>query len=108
MELESRYPTKTMSSPTIAFFGATGDVAGHCLAYCLKAGYLCIALARTPAKLYTSMGNKGVGSSILQRQLTVVEGNAKDVAAVKRARCNSTATWSTSSSAGSAAHPRAR
>jgi len=73
------------STTTIAFFGATGDCAGHCLAYCLKAGYSCIALARTPAKLTDSMRNKGVDSNLTDRNLTIVEGNAKDVESVKRA-----------------------
>ncbi|KAI7080755.1 hypothetical protein KC327_g10 [Hortaea werneckii] len=43
---------------TLAFFGATGDCAGYCLAQALNAGYDCRALARTPAKLTASLKNK--------------------------------------------------
>lgn len=73
------------SSPkTIAFFGATGDCAGHCLAFALQAGYSCIALARTPAKLTEAMKAKGVPTSALDNNLTIIQGNAKDPVAVKK------------------------
>lgn len=74
-----------MSASQIAFFGATGDCAGHCLAYTLQAGHDCVALARTPAKLTKSMKAKGVSAEALDQHLTIVEGNVKDVEAVKRA-----------------------
>ena len=74
-----------MPFSTVAFFGATGDCAGHCLANTLKAGYDCIALARTPAKLTKSMKDKGVSTEALDQHLTIVEGNVKDVEAVKKA-----------------------
>ncbi|CAK4013375.1 Hypothetical predicted protein [Lecanosticta acicola] len=72
------------NTQTIAFFGATGDCAGYCLAAALKAGYDCIALARTPAKLIASQNAKGVSPQALDSHLTIIEGNVKDVAAVKR------------------------
>ena len=74
-----------MPPTKIAFFGATGDSAGHCLAFALKEGLQCIALARTPSKLTKSMQDKGVSDGVLNNQLTIIEGNAKDVEAVKRA-----------------------
>ena len=74
-----------MAPSKIAFFGATGDCAGYTLANALNAGYDCIALARTPAKLTKSMKDKGVNASTLDQHLTIVEGNVKDVEAVKRA-----------------------
>ena len=74
-----------MQSSKVAFFGATGDCAGHCLAHALKAGYDCVALARTPAKLTKSMKDKGVSSEALDQHLTILEGNVKDFEAVKQA-----------------------
>ena len=74
-----------MAPPKVAFFGATGDCAGYCLANALNAGYDCVALARTPAKLTKSMKDKGVNVEALDQHLTIVEGNVKDVEAVKKA-----------------------
>ena len=74
-----------MSASKIAFFGATGDSAGHCLAYTLNAGYDCVALARTPAKLTQSMKDKNVSASALDQHLTIIQGDVKDVSAVKSA-----------------------
>lgn len=68
---------------TLAFFGATGDCAGYCLARALNAGYDCRALARTPAKLTASLKNKSVSSETLDRHLTIIQGDVKDVSAVK-------------------------
>ncbi|RMY84270.1 hypothetical protein D0862_11458 [Hortaea werneckii] len=68
---------------TLAFFGATGDCAGYCLAQALNAGYDCRALARTPAKLTASLKNKHVSSETLDKHLTIVSGDVKDVPAVK-------------------------
>ena len=73
-----------MSSQTIAFFGATGGCAGYALSNTLKAGYTCTALARTPAKLTQSMKEKGVPTDVLDRQLTIIQGNIKDIEAVKQ------------------------
>jgi hypothetical protein len=53
--------TTTMSTtPTIAFFGATGDCAGYCLAACLRTKYTCTALARSSQKLQASLSGKGI------------------------------------------------
>jgi len=73
-----------MAPSTIAFFGATGDSAGHCLAQTLISGLNCRALARTPSKLTASLLNKGVPSSILDHHLTIIQGDAKDLETVKR------------------------
>ena len=72
------------TSSHIAFFGATGDCAGYCLADCLNAGIDCSALARTPAKLTSSMKAKGVSDETLDRHLTIIAGDVKDIEAVKR------------------------
>ena len=74
-----------MPARALAFFGATGDCAGYCLANALKAGYDCVALARTPTKLTQSMKDKGVSSDILDQHLTIVPGDVKDIEAVKKA-----------------------
>ncbi|KAI7278220.1 hypothetical protein KC345_g6104 [Hortaea werneckii] len=68
---------------TLAFFGATGDCAGYCLAQALNAGYDCRALARTPAKLTASLKSKNVSSETLDKRLTIIQGDVKDVSAVK-------------------------
>lgn len=74
-----------MSTSThIAFFGATGGCAGFCLSHALKAGMDCTALARTPAKLTSSMKEKGVSAEALDNHLTIIQGDVKDLEAVKR------------------------
>ncbi|KAF2720284.1 hypothetical protein K431DRAFT_285949 [Polychaeton citri CBS 116435] len=73
-----------MTSKQIAFLGATGDCAGFCLANALKAGYNCTALARTPQKLSDSLIAKGVSEDDISQHLTIVEGNAKDIEAMKK------------------------
>ncbi|KAK3048170.1 hypothetical protein LTR09_010509 [Extremus antarcticus] len=80
-----------MSIPKpLAFFGATGDCAGHCLALSLRANHPCTALARTPAKLTASMKVKGVSDERLDRNLTIIQGDVRDVEAVKRTLQNQT------------------
>jgi len=74
----------TKSTATIAFFGATGGVTNACLVYSLRAGYKAVALVRTPEKLRTQLLNQGLDEAILNNQLTIIQGNALDVAAVKR------------------------
>ena len=74
-----------MPASKIAFFGATGDCAGHTLANTLNAGYDCVALARTHAKLTESMKNKGVSTTALDQHLTIIQGDVKDVECVKNA-----------------------
>ncbi|QIW99929.1 hypothetical protein AMS68_005447 [Peltaster fructicola] len=69
---------------TAAFFGATGDCAGYCLANALKAGHRCVALARTPAKLTASMKAKDVPEAALTN-LTIIQGDVRDQKAVESA-----------------------
>ncbi|TKA50737.1 hypothetical protein B0A55_11871 [Friedmanniomyces simplex] len=76
-----------MAPPTIAFFGATGDCAGYCLAHTLTSGLDCRALARTPSKLTASLIAKGVHPDVLDRHLTIIPGDAKDIKVVKRVLC---------------------
>ena len=71
------------ASRSVAFFGATGGCAGYCMANTLNAGIDCVALARTPAKLTKAMLEKGVSHETLDRHLTIIQGNVKDVEAVK-------------------------
>jgi hypothetical protein len=73
-----------MSSPTVAFFGATGGVANGILIHTLLAGHQAIALVRTPQKLRDQLLRQDLAPSLLDN-LTIVQGNALDVAAVKRA-----------------------
>ncbi|KAF2456043.1 hypothetical protein BDY21DRAFT_380151 [Lineolata rhizophorae] len=80
----------TSVKPIITFFGATGGCAANTLALALKSGHTCVALARTPSKLRTLMTEgHGVSDETLNAQLTIVEGNIRDVAAVKRALVHS-------------------
>lgn len=72
-----------MSSTTVAFFGATGGVTNAALVHTLKAGYHAAALVRTPQKLRDQLTAQGLDASLLSK-LTIVQGNALDVAAVKR------------------------
>lgn len=74
----------TAPAKTLAFFGATGECAGHCLANSLKANYKCTALARTPSKLTASMKAKGVPENLLDSNLTIIQGDTRDIDAVKR------------------------
>lgn len=74
----------TTPTKTLAFFGATGDCAGHCLATTLKAGYHCTAMARTPSKLTAAMKAKGVSDAALDSQLTIIQGDARDPSAIKQ------------------------
>lgn len=69
---------------TLAFFGATGDCAGYCLALALRNEYTCTALARTPSKLTASLTAKGISPDIQSRFLTIIHGDVRDAAAVKQ------------------------
>ena len=71
-------------SSKLAFFGATGGSAGSCLAAALKAGYTCVALARTPSKLENAMIEKGLSNSTLKLNLTIIPGDIRDLEAVKQ------------------------
>ncbi|QDS70694.1 hypothetical protein FKW77_001559 [Venturia effusa] len=69
---------------TLAFFGATGGSTASALALALKDGYSATALARTPAKLRTLMETQyNISSGILDAQLHIVQGGARDIELVK-------------------------
>lgn len=67
----------TMSQQqTIAFIGASAGVGLSALKHSLAAGHQCIALCRTPSKLAKLLPN--------EPNLKIIQGNAKDVAAVTK------------------------
>jgi hypothetical protein len=68
----------------VAFFGATGGVANAILARTILAGYKATALVRTPQKLRDQLTSQGLDETLIDNRLTIVQGNALDVAAVKR------------------------
>ncbi|KAI9155677.1 Oxidase pynE [Paramyrothecium foliicola] len=78
-----------MASPkrqTIACFGATGGCVGSALAYALKEGHHCSALARNPDKLRTFLTTEHkVPEELMKEYLTIHEGDVKDAAAVAKA-----------------------
>ncbi|EME80336.1 uncharacterized protein MYCFIDRAFT_212034 [Pseudocercospora fijiensis CIRAD86] len=78
-------PSQQPQTKTIAFFGATGGCAGHCLYLSLNAGYTCRALARTPSKLTNSLKSMGISSETLDKHLTIIPGNAKNIEDVQKA-----------------------
>lgn len=71
------------STPTIAFFGATGGCANACLTHTLLSGFNVTALARTPSKLTDQLLAQGVSQETLDRQLTIIKGDATDISSVK-------------------------
>ncbi|KAF1992209.1 hypothetical protein K402DRAFT_366245 [Aulographum hederae CBS 113979] len=74
------------TKPTLAFFGATGGCTAVVLAHALKAGYTCSALARTPSKLTNLLETAHtIPTALIASNLTIIQGDAKDVAACKRA-----------------------
>ncbi|KIW96118.1 uncharacterized protein Z519_03185 [Cladophialophora bantiana CBS 173.52] len=80
-----------MSSPTVAFFGATGGVTNAILVHTLRAGYKATALVRTPQKLRDQLSAQGLSTETISN-LTIMQGNALDVEAVKRTLCASSPT----------------
>ncbi|KAI1623751.1 hypothetical protein EDD37DRAFT_632420 [Exophiala viscosa] len=74
---------KMPQSTTVAFFGATGGVTNAILIHTLLAGYKATALVRTPAKLIKQLTEQGLDEVLVAKNLTIIEGNALDVAAVK-------------------------
>ncbi|KAM5466947.1 hypothetical protein MauCBS54593_005566 [Microsporum audouinii] len=72
-----------MANP-IAFIGSTGGCANSCLAHTLKGGYNVVALARTPSKLTDQLKVQGIDQSVIDSQLTIVQGDVNDIEAVKR------------------------
>ena len=71
------------STRTVAFFGATGDCAGYCLAASLRAEYTCTALARSPQRLHDSLTAKGISPDLQSRFLTITQGDIRDTEAVR-------------------------
>lgn len=73
-------------SQTICFFGGTGGVTNACMTAALKSGtYKVIALARTPEKLKTQLiTQQGLDETVVEKKLTIVQGNALDLADVKK------------------------
>ncbi|RAO66703.1 uncharacterized protein BHQ10_002715 [Talaromyces amestolkiae] len=71
---------------SVAFFGATGGCTNACLASLLLfSEYQAIALARTPQKLLDSLKKQpGITDAILAQRLSIVKGDATNVADVKR------------------------
>jgi NAD(P)-dependent dehydrogenase (short-subunit alcohol dehydrogenase family) len=72
------------TTTTVAFFGATGGVVNATLVHTLKAGYKATALVRTPQKLRAQLTSQGLDDATIDATLTIVQGDATDVAAVKR------------------------
>ncbi|KIW49291.1 hypothetical protein PV05_10984 [Exophiala xenobiotica] len=68
----------------VAFFGATGGVTNAILVHTLLAGMHATALVRTPSKLRKQLESQGLDSALLDSNLTMIEGNALDVASVKK------------------------
>lgn len=72
------------SHPSVVFFGATGGVTNSALVHTLQAGYKAAALVRTPAKLRKQLSDQAIDDVTMHKNLILNEGNALDVAAVKR------------------------
>lgn len=76
--------TSTSTTRTVAFFGATGGVANAILVHTLLSGHRAVALARTPSKLRDQLTSQGLDAATIDGNLTIVPGNALDVASVKK------------------------
>ncbi|KAI9681619.1 MAG: hypothetical protein M1829_000816 [Trizodia sp. TS-e1964] len=74
-----------MTSPSIAFFGATGGCASATLYHSLQNGHHASALARTPEKLTAQLLARGLSQATLDAQLSIILGDVHDVDAVVRA-----------------------
>lgn len=72
------------SKSSVAFFGATGGVTNAALVHTLIAGHKIAALVRTPEKLRKQLADQGINQAAIENQMTIREGNALDVAAVKQ------------------------
>ncbi|KIW16208.1 hypothetical protein PV08_06259 [Exophiala spinifera] len=75
--------TSTSRTHTVAFFGATGGVANAILVHTLLSGHRALALVRTPSKLRDQLNAQGLEAAVIDNNLTIVQGNALDVANVK-------------------------
>ncbi|KAK5048061.1 hypothetical protein LTR84_006251 [Exophiala bonariae] len=72
------------SKPSVVFFGATGGVTNSALVHTIQAGYKAAVLVRTPAKLRQQLSDQAIDEMTIAKNLVLNEGNALDVAAVKR------------------------
>ncbi|KAL4942069.1 hypothetical protein BDV06DRAFT_235648 [Aspergillus oleicola] len=70
-----------MNKPTLAFFGATGGCTLACLIPALKAGYNCVCLVRTPAKLTSLLSTRNLDPSALPN-LHIISGSTTDLSAI--------------------------
>jgi hypothetical protein len=73
----STQPQPQTPKQVVAFIGASGGCGLAALRHTLAAGYTCVALCRTPSKLTDIL------PTATHPNLTVLPGNAHDVAAVK-------------------------
>ena len=82
-----------MSNPTqfLAFFGATGGCTNACLTHTLLAGFHATALARTPSKLTAMLLGQGLSQTVLDSQLTIIQGDIADVAKIQATLTRNTA-----------------
>ncbi|KAM0218120.1 hypothetical protein ACHAPQ_004437 [Fusarium lateritium] len=72
--------------PTIAYFGATGGCMAETLSSALNEGYYCTALARNPENLRSVLiTEKHISLEIIDKYLTIHQGDVKDHAAVAKA-----------------------
>jgi hypothetical protein len=71
------------TKPSVAFLGATGGVTNAILIRTLLAGHHCVALVRKSQKLRDMLTKQEVPVSA-QQNLTIVEGNALEVASIKK------------------------
>lgn len=73
-------------SQTICFFGATGGITNACVTSALNSGsYKVVALARTPEKLRTQLlTQQKLDEAVVDKNLTIVQGNALELADVKK------------------------
>lgn len=70
-------------SKTLAFFGPTGGCANAALVLSLGSGHFCSALSRTPSKLTEMLASKGVTQAVMDSKLRIVQGDARDEAALR-------------------------
>lgn len=75
--ISSGNPPNTMSTKTIAFLGATGGCGLSALRLAVAAGYICVVLCRTPAKMDVHFPEK-------LPNLIVMQGDAHDTAAISK------------------------
>ncbi|KAL6245579.1 hypothetical protein RBB50_007578 [Rhinocladiella similis] len=78
------YATTTRSHTVVAFFGATGGVANAVLVHTLLSGHQAVALVRTPSKLRDQLTSQGLDAALIDGNLAMVQGNALEVASVKK------------------------